>query len=150
MFGVQQSNIRAVYKMMYGIITEGENNVMFWFGVISMVALPMIGIFDESRWGTLHGISAGIFFIGFLIYGTLLAKHLYANKEKFPAEEQAAIATIHTSVNTMFYITISFFISLLLFGSKGLTAILEWATVLYFVNFFSIASFTNPFYDSVH
>jgi len=41
-------------------------------------------------------------------------------------------------------------VSLALKGSGGITAILEWATVFYFVNFFSIASFANPYYDSVH
>lgn len=40
--------------------------------------------------------------------------------------------------------------SLAIKGAGGITAILEWATVFYFVNFFSIASFANPFYDSVH
>ena len=50
----------------------------------------------------------------------------------------------------MVLITVAFLIATQVHGSKGITAILEWATVLYFVNFFSIASLVNPFYDSVH
>ena len=46
--------------------------------------------------------------------------------------------------------TIAFFLSLAIFHSGGITAILEWATVFYFINFFGIASFANPFYNAVH
>jgi hypothetical protein len=150
MFGVQQANIRAYYKKLYGKVSNTQNDVLFWFGIASMVALPMVGIFDEKMWSTFHVISAGIFFCGLLIYGTLLSGYVYKYRSQFPAEEQASIKSVNSSVFWMILITVSFFISGILHGSKGITAILEWATVLYFVNFFSIASFVNPFYDSVH
>ena len=150
MFGVQQANIRAYYKKLYGKISDGKNDTMFWFGFASMIALPMVGIFDEKMWSTMHVISAGIFFGGFLIYGSLLGGYIYKNRAQFPQEEQAAITSIHNNVTGMIVTTAAFFIAGAIHGSKGITAILEWATVFYFVNFFSIASFANPFYDSVH
>ena len=101
MFGVQQVNIRAYYKQLYGKVSNSTNDTAFWFGFASLVALPMVGIFDESRWSTLHGISAGIFFIGFMVYGTMVGRSLYKYRDQFPPEEQAAINTIHNSVSTM-------------------------------------------------
>ena len=76
MFGIQQANIRAFYKQLYGKISNGRNDTMFWFGFASMVALPMIGIFDEKMWKTMHGISAGVFFICFMIYSRQLGNAL--------------------------------------------------------------------------
>ena len=57
---------------------------------------------------------------------------------------------MNSNVTGLILTTLSFVVSLVLTGSGGITAILEWATALYFVNFFSIASYANPFYDSVH
>jgi len=45
---------------------------------------------------------------------------------------------------------VAFLISLCLVVNKVPTPFIEWGTVLYFVNFFAIASFTNNYYDSVH
>ena len=123
---------------------------MFWVGFASMVALPMVGIFDEKLWLPLHLVSAVVFFGGFMFYGILLSHHLHDNKDKFPAEEQASIAKIYGSVTGMVLIMAGFGISAILWGPRGINALFEWALVLYFVNFFSIASFVNPFYDSVH
>ncbi len=150
MFGVQQVNIRAFYKLNYGLISNGRNDTMMWFGIISMVGLPMVGIFDEDMWKTLHGISAGLFFIGFMIYARLLACAMYENRDKYDAPTQQAIGNMYSNVTYLILVTCSFFVSIALKGSGGITAILEWGTALYFVNFFSIASFANPFYDSVH
>ena len=55
MFSVQQANIRAYYKQLYGKIDDSRNgNIMIW-GIVSMCALPLIGMFDESLWTQLHG-----------------------------------------------------------------------------------------------
>lgn len=40
--------------------------------------------------------------------------------------------------------------SYVVYQVKVPTPFLEWFTVLYYVNFFSIASYANEFYDSVH
>ena len=57
---------------------------------------------------------------------------------------------MNSNVTGLILTTLAFVISLALKGAGGITAILEWATAIYFVNFFSIASYANPFYDSVH
>ena len=57
---------------------------------------------------------------------------------------------MNSNVTGLILTTLGFVVSLALKGSGGITAILEWATAIYFVNFFSIASYANPFYDSVH
>ena len=149
MFGVQQVNLRAFYKQLYGKISNGRNDTMMYIGIASMVALPMVGIFDEGK-KVLHGVSAGIFFIGFMIYARMLACSLHNVKSQFDAQTQANIDNMYNHVTGLILTTLAFFISLLLKGSGGMTAILEWATTFYFVNFFSIASFANDFYDSVH
>lgn len=150
MFAVQQVNLRAFYKRLFGKISNSRNDWMMNIGIASMVALPMVGIFDEHMWKTLHGLSAGVFFIGFMIYGRMLGNALYEVRAQFPQEDQAAISSVYSHITGLIVTSLSFFISIAIKGSGGITAILEWATVFYFVNFFSIASFANPYYDSVH
>jgi Frag1/DRAM/Sfk1 family len=143
-------NIRAYFKMLYGIIPDKQNDCMFWWGLASLIALPFVGIFDEELWKTMHVVSAGTFFVGFMIYGWKLGDNLWTNRVKFPSEQQAAIQQTKNAVSMMVMLTFGFFLSGILHGSKGITAIMEWACVLYFVNFFSIASYANPFYSCVH
>lgn len=150
MFGVQQVNIRAYFKKLYGIIPNKDNDSMFWWGFASLVALPFVGIFDEANWLPLHIVAAGTFFTGFMIYGWKLGDYLYKNRDKFPEEEQPAIKSVNNAVTMMVGLTLCFFIVGPLTGSRGITALFEWATVLYFVNFFSISSYANPFYNTVH
>jgi hypothetical protein len=150
MYGVQQANLRAFYKMLYGKINVGRNDTMMYIGIASMVALPMVGIFDEHNYSTFHGLSAGIFFIGFMIYARMLAISLDNVKDQFDAETQASIKNMYNNVTGLILTTLAFFVSLIVHHSGGITAILEWATTFYFVNFFAIASFTNTYYDSVH
>jgi hypothetical membrane protein len=149
MFGVQQVNLRAYYKQLYGKISNGRNDTMMYIGMISMVGLPMVGIFDET-WKTLHGVSAGMFFGGFMIYARILSIALNEVKDQFDQPTQAAIKSMNSNLTGLILTTVAFGVSLALKGSGGITAILEWATGFYFVNFFSIAAYANPFYDSVH
>lgn len=149
MFGVQQVNLRAFYKQLYGKISNGRNDTLMYIGMISMVGLPMVGVFDES-WKTMHGISAGMFFGGFMIYAKMLSNDMNSVKTQFDQPTQAAIKSMESNVTGLILTTVAFAISLGLKGSGGITAILEWATAFYFVNYFSIASYANPFYDSIH
>ena len=57
---------------------------------------------------------------------------------------------MNSNVTGLILTTVAFAVARGPRGSGGITAILEWGTALYFVNFFSIASYANPFYDSVH
>jgi hypothetical membrane protein len=150
MFGIQQVNLRAFYKQLYGKISNGRNDTMLWFGIISTLALPLIGIFDEKLWTKVHGVVAVIFFGCFLIYSRLMGNALHETRSQFPPEEQPAIDSIYRNISGLLWTTIAFGISIAHFGSGGISAILEWATVFYFVNFFGIASFANPYYDAVH
>ena len=77
MFGVQQVNIRAFYKKLYGLIPDSKNDKLFNLGMISCVALPLIGVFDEHQWPIPHGISAVFFFVCFGIYCVQLGRYLY-------------------------------------------------------------------------
>ncbi|TNV86768.1 hypothetical protein FGO68_gene16367 [Halteria grandinella] len=137
MYGVQQVNIRAYFKKLYGLVSDQRNDTMMVFGIIALVALPMVGIFDNKNWIHPHVICAAAFFLSFTIYGWMLASSLESNKDKFPQSEQAQIDTIGKASTFMVCLTAAF-------------GILEWATVLYYVNYFSITSFVNPFYDSIH
>ena len=151
MFGIQQVNIRAFYKKLYGVISDGKNDFLLDLGIASCVGLPMVGIFDEKAWGTLHGISAGIFFGCFGIYCYLLGHYLYNNKDKFPASEQRSISIIYWNTWGLMATLLLFVISPLLGEIHHfLTPVSEWAVVIYYANFFAIASYTNQYYDSVH
>jgi len=57
-----------------------------WLGVIATFALPMVGYFDEHNYSTIHGISAGAFFISVSFYAWILSGIMEANKEKFPQD----------------------------------------------------------------
>jgi hypothetical protein len=72
MYGIQQANLRAFYKKLYGKASDQVNDATLLFGLISTVIFPLIGIFDESQWMSIHGYLAGAFFISFLIYSILL------------------------------------------------------------------------------
>lgn len=150
MFGVQQVNIRAFYKKLYGIIPDGQNDRLLNLGTISCVALPLIGVFDEHQWGTIHGTCAVIFFGCFGIYCVLLGRYLSENKSRFNPAESASIDKLQSGANFIIIILSALGLSMLIYHSHGPTPIIEWITVLYYANFFSIASYANGFYDSVH
>ena len=101
MFAVQQVNLRAFYKRLFGKISSSRNDWMMNIGIASMVALPMVGIFDEHMWGQLHGISASIFFGGFMLYGRLLGNALYEVRAQFPPEDQASIGSVYSHVTLL-------------------------------------------------
>ena len=150
MFGVQQVNIRAFYKKLYGIIPDGNNNFLFDLGLISCFALPMIGIFDEKNYITMHCISAGFFFGCFGIYCVLLGRYLWNNRDKFAASEQRSISIMVWNTWGLIAVLVLFGVSTQLPHTTALCPLSEWALVLYYANFFAIASYTNEFYDSIH
>lgn len=150
MFGVQQVNIRAFYKKLYGIIPAGKNDFLFDLGLASCVALPFVGIFDEIEWMPMHFLSAGIFFGCFGIYCVLLARYLYNNKERFPEREHASIDSMIWHTWGLMAVLLTFVTSPLLGYRAWLCPVAEWATVLYYANFFAIAANTNGFYESIH
>jgi len=150
MFGVQQTNLRAFYKKLYGVIPNSQNDNMFWLGTASCISLPLIGIFDEHMWPIPHGISAVIFFISFGIYSVKLGRALYANTDKYSPSEEKSINKIFYATHYIMYSLGALLLSIIIYHSKSPTPFFEWFVVLYYVNFFSIASFENTFYNTVH
>jgi len=150
MFGVQQVNIRAFYKKLYGIIPDGNNDFLFDLGLVSCFALPMIGIFDEKSYITMHCISAGFFFGCFGIYCVLLGRYLWNNREKFPASEQRSISVMVWNTWGLMAVLVLFGLSTQFAQHTAFCPISEWVLVIYYANFFAIASYTNQFYDSIH
>jgi len=136
MFSVQQVNVRAFYLELNGKIDDSRNFNIMLFGIVSLLALPLIGIFDESRWTSVHGFCAGIFFGCFMIYGRLLSIALNEVKSQFDQQTQQAIDKMYTHVTGIIVTTVLFGVSYYLKGHGGITAILEWAAVLYYLNFF--------------
>jgi hypothetical membrane protein len=149
MFGVQQANLRAYYKQLYGKIDDSRNSRIMIWGTIAMLALPIIGIFDES-WTSVHGICAGIFFGCFMIYGRQLSVALNEVKGQFDENTQNAIDVMYTHATGLILTTVIFGVSIAYRGSGGITAIFEWICFLYYLNFFQLTSNANPYFDSVH
>lgn len=136
MFSVQQANVRAYYKQLYGKIDDSRNSSIMTWGIVAMLALPLIGIFDEDRWTSVHGICAGIFFGCFMIYGRQLSVALNEVKSQFDENTQKAIDTMYTHVTGIIVTTVLFGVSFAYKGHGGITAIFEWVAVLYYLNFF--------------
>ena len=61
---------------MYGIISTSSNDTMLILGLVACVSLPLIGLFDEVNFGTMHGICAVVFFGSALIYEIWLTTEL--------------------------------------------------------------------------
>lgn len=151
MFGVQQGNLRAFYKKLYGIISNCFNDFLLVLGILSMFALPLIGIFDEHMWPKYHGASAVVFFSCFGFYSFFLGRCLYQNKDKFPASEQDSINKLYKCTWILLGLLLGFGLSIAIYGNSSVsTPLLEWAVVLYYVNFFALISNDNDFYDSIH
>jgi hypothetical membrane protein len=150
MFGIQQTNIRAFYKKLYGIIPDHENDNLMNIGLISCVALPLIGIFDEHKWPIPHGISAVTFFLLFGLYCIKLGRYLNQNKDKYPAKDQTGIKLAYYNSYGLIVALGALLLSIIIVHSHVPTPLIEWFVVLYFVNFFVIISMVNSFYDTVH
>jgi len=147
MFGANIGNIRAFYKKLYGVIPDGSNDLLLLLGLVASLSLPLIGIFDMYKWNQPHKVCAVLFFGCFGFYCNLLANNLYSNKDKYPADEQTSIVSMKNSARTLIILLIVTGLCALLHGP---TPPFEWALVLYYVNFFAIASYANGFYSSVH
>ena len=150
MFGVNQVNIRAFYRKLYGIIPDGKNATLLYWGLASSLSLPMIGVFDEHNWKLPHGFFAIVFFLSFGVYAVRLSGYLYSNRDKFPQSEQKSIESMKKASRNLMLLLGGLLVSIIFFHSNVPTPMLEWATGIYYINFFAIASATNEYYDSVH
>ena len=153
-FGVMMGNIKAFYKKLYDIVPDWINDLMLDLGTAACFALPMVGIFDDKKYLTYHFIAAGVFFLLFGIYCFMLGQNLYAYRDKYSLKEQSSITAIYYASWGIVVCIASMVITPLFdpfdINNRFWSVIAEWVTVIYFSNFFSIASLINTFYDTVH
>lgn len=151
MLGIMQVNMRAYFKKVYGYIPHANNDRTLWIGLISCVALPMIGIFDEYNYRPIHYACAITFFSCFSLYGVLLANDMYTYRDNFPHSEQRTIEILKKNSYGIMASALAFMVSLVYYGSIcRITPAFEWITAVYLLNFYTFASFANPYYDSIH
>lgn len=149
-YTVQQTNARAFYKRMNGIIDPFTNDLLLILALISCISLPLIGFFDEHQFKLIHGIVSIAFFISTGVYAILMAEQMNKHKISFPGLENE-ISRLLALKSTIISLVIVCAISALFGFYKGLLVpICEWSIVLVYINYFSLLSFASPYYDSVH
>ena len=144
---VFQIDVRAYYSRLDGIATPFCNTSMLYLGMISCITLTLDGYMDEKTYPIIHVINATLFFISMGLYAWLLAAVMNNNLDKFPEEDYPEIATLN---KVKWVMLASLLLQLFSFLFADYVAHLaEWAAALLFINFFSILSFTNRYYDTV-
>lgn len=148
---VQQVNVRANFKRLYGVIDVSTNDYLFILGLIGVVSLPMAGYFDENEYKTLH-VTLGSGFLGSsALYAIMLSSALSKHMDKLtPDAQRAAVRLGHLS--TMLSVGgASFLTSYAIFGvDYWTTPALEWGLMFTVLNYFGLMTFTNCYYASVH
>jgi len=150
MFAVQTANLRAFYKKLYGVIGAAENDAMFYCGLVSCVALVLIGIFDEKMWSPQHNVIAMTFFLSFAGYAISLGRALYANRGSYPASEGKHIDKLYRDTFWLGGGLAVLLACLYCFKSDTPTPFIEWILVMWYLNFFSLTGLANDFYQTVH
>ena len=149
--GVHQVNVRAFYKRLHGIVNEWTNYLLFYAGITSCFALPLIGVFDCNNFRMFHYFFAFIFFVSTGCYSFFLSKVMYDNRHRFPIADHPTITLSKNLSLGMASLIALLIASYLAFGSEfWTTPVLEWSTVFIHMNYFNMINFTNPFYDSIH
>lgn len=150
MFAVQTANLRAFYKKLHGVIRAAENDAMFYCGLLSCVALVLIGIFDEKMWSPQHNVIAMTFFLSFAAYAISLGRALYANRGSYPASEGKSIEKLYRDTYWIGGGLTVLLSCLYYFKSDTPTPFIEWILVMWYLNFFSLTGLVNEFYQTVH
>ena len=81
--GVQQTNVRAFYRVLYGLSSNSSNDRLYFLGMVSVICLPLIGYFDEHQYPVAHYALAIGFFGGTAFYAFMLSTQLNSHKDKF-------------------------------------------------------------------
>ena len=68
--------MRAAYKTLNGIATTSSNDTLLVVGLVACISLPLVALFDEVKFGNIHGIFAVVFFGSALIYENWLTTEL--------------------------------------------------------------------------
>ena len=85
--GVFQTNIRANYKLLFGLSSNSTNDLMYYLGMVGAFALPMVGYFDEHNYRVIHVCAAVAFFASICFYAFLIGGEMSKHKEKFPESQ---------------------------------------------------------------
>lgn len=144
-----QVNIRAAYKHCWDIgACKGWNDACVIIGAVLCVSFPMIGYFDEHEYAGLHGFFATCFFSATCFYANILAHELWEHRDKIPSNYHNTIELLWYLGWVMCGILVIFGLSFqvnLVFGPP----VWEWALALLYINYYTIASLMNPYYDSI-
>ena len=108
---ILQSNARAVYARLYPFVDVEKNDHAIWVGCVPIITLPFIGYFDEKKYTIAHGIIAGLFFLGTVLYAHMISNLFNSAKSNFA--EQKTISTMSTIRWVMWGIAGMFGISLI-------------------------------------
>lgn len=83
---VVQVNLRAYYAKLYPYASAGGNDTMLNIGIATIIALPLIGYFDEHAYKAMHGLVSATFFLGTVIYVNYYASMFWEYKSHFSSE----------------------------------------------------------------
>lgn len=142
---VLQCNIRAYYAKLYPYATKSENDSMLTVGIVVMVALPLIGYFDEHEYKIIHGIVSACFFLGTVIYAEMFTNRFNKYKAHFPAQ----IKNIERLYKLSHYMWIILGLFAISFPLGAAPPLWEWILGVMYLNFFSFASLDIDYYETV-
>ena len=150
MLTAYQADVRAFYYKLYPVASGCTNDCLLVLGLISTISLPSIGYFDEHTYGNIHNVLAVLFFGSVGLYAFIISNVMSSNKDLFPQDQWAEI----DRMARFKWIMMASLLALALSGTVGVGTwtfpFFEWVTMLLYVNYFSILSMTNSFYDTVH
>ena len=118
---------------------------MMW-GIICIFSFVLIGYFDEHAYKVIHFTLAAAFFVSTCLYSNFLAGKFKKYRHCFPQDEQKHIDRMDALSYLMYLGMFLMAISKLIHID---TALCEWSVGVMFMSYFALASFVNPYYDSV-
>ena len=116
------------------------------YGLISLFSFVLIGYFDDREFEIIHFTLALSFFVCTTLYANFLAGQFKKYSHCFPEREQVHIQRL----DILSYLMYAGMILLIFSKPLGIsTEICEWSVGVMFMCYFALASFVNPYYDSV-
>jgi hypothetical protein len=149
-WGVNQQNIRAYYKMLYGKISDKYNDFLLILGYASAIMMPLLGLFDMNKYYDIHFYLAIGWLVSLAAYLGCVGKELSAHKKEFPDVTRKQIRIIGLAASGVFIGIAALAGAYHTYGVNYPTPLIQWVMFLYNINFFALISITNNFYDTVH
>ena len=108
---VLQTNVRAFYKVMHGVVDPEKNkNILHW-GLIMCFSLPQIGYFDDKNYPKYHLLLAILFFMSTVVYAYKFTNQLYKHKHAYPQKYWFKIKMLRILSMVMIFVFIGFALS---------------------------------------